>query len=64
MSGLAVLNALTMLASVSESGGVWLVQNLTSVAPDAQAARACDEGDQRQHDEESATSGRRTHLSS
>jgi hypothetical protein len=34
MSGFAVLNAFTMSASASESGGVWLVQNLTSVAPD------------------------------
>src|SRR6185503_8817006 len=38
MSGLAVLNASTMWASTSESGGVWLVQNLTTVAEDAQAA--------------------------
>jgi len=32
MSGLAVLNASTMCFRASESGGVWLVQNLTSVA--------------------------------
>src|SRR4029453_17946636 len=38
MSGLAVLNASTMCLRESESGGVWLVQNLTSVAFAAQAA--------------------------
>src|SRR5829696_3060370 len=36
MSGFAVLNASTMCASASESGGVWLVQNLTSAASAAQ----------------------------
>jgi hypothetical protein len=38
MSGLAALNASTMCFRESESGGVWLVQNLTSVAVVAQAA--------------------------
>jgi len=35
---LAVLNALTMFVRLSVSGGVWLVQNLTSVAVAAQFA--------------------------
>ena len=38
MSGLAVLNASTIFASTSESGGVWLVQNLTVVAVAEQLA--------------------------
>src|SRR6478752_746628 len=38
MSLLAALNASTIWASTSESGGVWLVQNLTTVAEAAQAA--------------------------
>ena len=38
MSGFAVLNASTMWASTSESGGVWLVQNLTTVAVAVQLA--------------------------
>jgi hypothetical protein len=38
MSGLALLKALTMFVRLSVSGGVWLVQNLTSVALDAQLA--------------------------
>jgi hypothetical protein len=33
-----VLNALTIFARTSESGGVWLVQNLTTVAEAVQAA--------------------------
>jgi len=38
MSGFAVLNASTIVASTFESGGVWVVQNLTTVAEDEQAA--------------------------
>ena len=38
VSGFAVLNASTMCLSASESGGTWLVQNLTSLAPAAQLA--------------------------
>ena len=38
MSGLAVLNALTMFVRLSVSGGVWLVQKLTTVAFCAHAA--------------------------
>ena len=38
MSGLAWLNDSTILAIVSEAGGVCSVQNLTSVAPDWQLA--------------------------
>jgi hypothetical protein len=38
MSGLAALKALTMLVRLSVSGGVWLVQNLTTVALAAQLA--------------------------
>jgi hypothetical protein len=38
MSGFAVLKVLTILARVSESGGVWLVQNLTTFALEAQLA--------------------------
>ena len=45
MSGLAVLNASTMWASASESGGVWLVQygtrNYTLLRP-AKDAGDCD----------------------
>jgi hypothetical protein len=44
MDGFAVLNALTMFASASESGGVWLVQNLTSTASAAQLAPVTAEG--------------------
>jgi hypothetical protein len=38
MSGFAVLNASTIVASTFESGGVCVVQNLTTVADDEQAA--------------------------
>jgi len=38
MSGFAVLKVLTILVRVSESGGVWLVQNFTTVAVEAQLA--------------------------
>jgi hypothetical protein len=38
MSGFAVLKASTICASASESGGRWLVQNLTTAASDLQAA--------------------------
>src|SRR5512133_3495792 len=38
MSLLAVLNASTMCVRASESGGVWLVQNLTTVALGSHAA--------------------------
>jgi hypothetical protein len=38
MSGFAWLNASTIVASTFESGGVWVVQNLTTVADDEQEA--------------------------
>jgi hypothetical protein len=38
VSVFAALKASTMFLSASESGGVWLVQNLTSLAPDWQLA--------------------------
>src|SRR5262245_10640595 len=38
MSGFAALNASTMWPSASESGGAWLVQNLTTLASAAQLA--------------------------
>src|SRR5256885_321606 len=44
MSGLAVLKLLTIVVSTPESGGVWLVQNFTSVAPDLQLAPVTGEG--------------------
>jgi hypothetical protein len=44
MSGLAVLNAFTMFLRESESGGVWLVQNLTTVAFAAQEAPVIADG--------------------
>src|SRR5437879_11628999 len=44
MSGLAVLKLLTMVVNTSESGGVWLVQNFTTVALAAHDAPVTGEG--------------------
>src|SRR2546426_9105633 len=44
MSGFAVLKLLTMFVRLSVSGGVWLVQNLTTVADAAQDAPVTADG--------------------